>query len=544
LTLHYESDSDQIPVSDTLRVAAYARALDLGFCPVCAAVGQTIPVVEGRDVCRTHLRGHRAPAGEPGIPATPRPPAKVRPGRKRIRPLKGLRRAFLRRRATRKVPRATGSRRRLSPDRMEDAAALLVVQAITAKEMPRVIGWTSLVLYALDAQRPAGAKRSDSRTNLARIAVLLAVSADWRSGRRARPGRQVSAGVIGLSERTITRHWAILVKMGLIILEDEGRPLSSEMRDQAIEDMTLDPDQRARWYNRAEWRLAMPAWVREVTADALWPYIGRAVALVVEAASPAVSPVDNRGRVVVDKLPGLGVADQTVTPSFGCRVISTVPVDRSTFSYRPPVDNRPPDRKDSRRPGAKEQTGASRSPAKSRPGKAGRRMPIEVVRLARQAVADKRLSFMAGAEVQMICGTLHRFAMAGWTIEDVVAEARKRLADCKMTMLAETDAPARYLKWLLKHAVLSEPPAQIDAAAAETERLVREAHTQTWRSHMGTDRVPESAAVGGRAARALVEQLAAKRRTAKIDQDREYVRVEAMRRAVQWPEVARPADAG
>jgi hypothetical protein len=90
-------------------------------------------------------------------------------------------------------------------------------------------------------------------------------------------------------------------------------------------------------------------------------------------------------------------------------------------------------------------------------------------------------------------------------------------------MLATVTAPASYLAWLLTHAVPDEPPAQIAAALAEAARAER--IQRTARQHrQWTDREQRKVAAadspGGRQARRLVDQLAERRRQARLDRVR------------------------
>ncbi|MFI2667586.1 hypothetical protein [Micromonospora carbonacea] len=61
---------------------------------------------------------------------------------------------------------------------------------------------------------------------LARVAGVLAVDADWRSGRRAMPGRARSAELAGCTERAVTAAWSRAAGLGWAARTEAGRRLS------------------------------------------------------------------------------------------------------------------------------------------------------------------------------------------------------------------------------------------------------------------------------------------------------------------------------
>jgi hypothetical protein len=429
----------------------------------------------------------------------------------------------LRHDVVRKQPRDTGSRRRSSPARLEDHAQLLVVQAAAARRADRPAGWLALVLYALDQQRPPGARRRDARDNLARIAAVLAVSGDWRSGRRARPGRQTTAALLALAERTVQRHWRLLEGLGLAERESEGRLLDEAGRVAALLEESATSAQRRRWSDRSEWRLVFPGWVREICDEQLVPYVAAAQRLLADLGGPARWSDEPKA---VDNAAGQLSGSGSVAPSTVLKVLETVPVRRGSSFWRcRAVDNGPGE------PGnAEEPIGGATRHSPTAGGGSGRSgYAPETVVLARQVVAEGRLPFARGAEVHKVASVLRR--LRGWTLGDVVAEAELRLYECRQQMLRRVDSPAGYLRWLLKHAVPQEPLAQITAALGGPGRRSAEAVDWAHRRAMQIDHaaarrgrwqaqdrtaVPAAESVGGRAARALVEREAQRSREAKL----------------------------
>ena len=451
-----------------------------GYCVACASLGQHSEVARpGASLCQYHLRTG-APSTSPRRPARPAnapTPGQVRkPGPKRRD--QSWRRMFLHASPIAKAPRATGSQRRLSPGRMVDHAALLAVQARSAHKAPRPAAWLACVLYDLENNRPAGASRSDARDNIYRIAATMAVSGDWGSGRRSRPGRQVAAAITGRAERTVERHLQLLEGRDLARREIEGKLLTAEQRATNAQDDDVSPDQRLRWADRAEWTLTIPDWVRDITDEQIAPYVPIALALIDDLAAPTrpSDPVDNDGGKAVDNCPGQTPRTGSVAPSTVLKVISSLPVRRGSFSQPVPVEKpvAAPSPVTPEKP--KEPKGGASRPSPTERGPlgtgTGRRLDPQALSLARQALTDSRLGFLAGADLYPTANVLTRLAQAGWGVDDLVAEINLRLTECHKTLLDRADRPASYLKWLLSHAVPGEPPAQIAAALEETAREI------------------------------------------------------------------------
>ena len=179
-------------------------------------------------------------------------------------------------------------------------------QADGALDARRPVLWLASLLYGLDTPTLKGVS-----ANTGKVATLMAASADFRSGRRSRPGRAVSATLLGLSERTIERQWRILERLGVAVVTVEGSHLSTA---QAMEIGAQD-GQEARWRDRREWTLEFPAWTPDVPMAVRGGYEDHARALLEALARPEPAGA------LVER-----VTDGTSTPSPVAPVDNPVPV--------------------------------------------------------------------------------------------------------------------------------------------------------------------------------------------------------------------------
>jgi hypothetical protein len=496
---------------------------------VCAAVGQAVHTGPGGPPCVTHradasyrARGRRTAVRHPVRSRVPRRGAGRRPRRPR--------------RVLEHTPRVTGSRRVPSMLALELDARRLARLARYARRQHRVLSWLAVVAYHLDVHRPAGAGKADARRNALSVAMLHAVSADWASGRRSRPGRRLSAALLGLSERTVERHWQLLECARLLRGSDVGGRLLPTAARQAI---LTDLDERIRTANRKEMALSWPWWVREITDEQLAPYVDQVRVLLDELVA-RLAPVDNVH-------PGQMSLIESVAPSLGGKLFSSVPVVRTKFStpVTVVVDNvRPaPGRPKGRR---EQPSSASRSSSTNRGATIRPQSPLWAVDLARMVVTDGRLQPMRGAQVGRIARVLSAAVGPSWTVDDVVAEARIRLGEARQVMVATADWAPGYLAWLLKRAVPSEPPAQIQAAAHARLVDVNRQHHREIRAERD-ERYRQADTGHARPNAAYREAMA--RHAAKLAAKRGTAAPAALAAAgVEddggWPEVAVPGTAG
>lgn len=350
----------------------------------------------------------------------------------------------------------TGSTRVLSPRRLHKHAALLRRQARDAGAGGRPVAWLALLLARLAAGGVKGAS-----LNTGRVAAVLVASGDYGSGRRARPGRQVTAELLGISERTVERHWRILERLGMAAPTAAGRWLSPGERARVY----TDDDERSRWRDRQEWHLVTPAWVGDVDELLVDEQTHRARELLMEIAYG--KPVDNRGA-------GDLVLRRRVAPSTGGLGSRTWLAVRRGQSLRPN--------------GRKERTGGASRPASRSEGRHRvRRAPSEWVALARRMLDNGRFGWLRGTPVYMLGAVVRR--LSGWTVADVADECDRRMAALDFTY-GEVRAPAAFLRWLLAEADPGRPPRQMAHAAQVANRDSRHVRTADARS-AARDRIPD-----------------------------------------------------
>ena len=90
-------------------------------------------------------------------------------------------------------------------------------------------GWGRAVELLADALARDVAERSSTRgrpSGFRLVAAVMAVDADYRSGRRAMPGRAECAELAGVCERAVSSAWKRGVQIGAWIRTAEGRRLS------------------------------------------------------------------------------------------------------------------------------------------------------------------------------------------------------------------------------------------------------------------------------------------------------------------------------
>ncbi|WP_223874476.1 hypothetical protein [Salinispora mooreana] len=134
---------------------------------------------------------------------------------------------------------------------LEDAAvearfAQLTQRAEAEQRVAELAGWVDRLQVTVSAyaagggrgravelladvlSREAGARvcRRGRPSRLARVAAVLAVDSDWRTGRRALPGRERSAQLAGCTTRTVTDCWARAEALGWATRTHHGRRLS------------------------------------------------------------------------------------------------------------------------------------------------------------------------------------------------------------------------------------------------------------------------------------------------------------------------------
>jgi hypothetical protein len=376
--------------------------------------------------------------------------------------------------------RRTGSTRTLAPAKLHKSARLLRTQARHAGDLGRPVAWLALILARLDGLAQLGERVKGTSGNTGRVAAVLAASADFGSGRRARPGRQVTAVLLDVSERTVERHWRLLERLGVAARTADGRWLAAGERA----DVYAAAGERNRWRDRQEWRLVVPDWAAALDEDTVNAYTHRARELLMSIAYG--KPVDNSGAADL-------VVRRRVAPSTGGQGVRTwLPVRRGQ-SLRPD--------------GRKEQKGAASPHSSTGPGRRkARPAPSPGVALARQIADSGRFGWLRGTPTFMVAAVVRR--LSGWTVADVVDEVDQRMRLLDFTY-SEVRAPAAFLRWLLADADPARPPRQLAHAA---QAAARDANRDSRRPDSGQDgpagvRISDAARVT--AARAAARAAAA-----------------------------------
>ncbi|NUR27588.1 MAG: hypothetical protein HOV83_17395 [Catenulispora sp.] len=448
------------------------------FCPTCHEAGQYVPAAKPvvSALCQLHLR-------DPLAPGRSRE-ASLRPRRRRAGRTSGfaagaaalaalaaggaVRHRYAasspvppERKFFRCEPKPTGSERVLSRQMLRKAARRVARQARAAAKHGRAVEWLAVVLYALETLRPKGARRADARHNIALTAAVLASVGDFSAGRHCCPGRQVTAALVGRCEKTITRHWAVLVALQVVQVDAEGEWLRAEDRAAVY----ADAEQRNRWRNAKEFSLLIPAWVRSVTDEQISPYIAQAGGLLRQAVDPEMP---NTAQLQDHDMEAVS---RSVPPPPSPQLSVFLPVVRTKFSLA--AAKRSARRPSQIRPGGRGQSRAAQArPAstKSGPGRSSRSLPSQALILAAQLLADKRFRWLEGAPKYLLASAVRRFAEAGWTVADIDAQIELTLADRGWTWPGRVIAPVAYLAKLLESANPARPPRSLARAAVVRQR--------------------------------------------------------------------------
>lgn len=352
------------------------------------------------------------------------------------------------------------------------------------------VEWLTWLLYGIEAYRPKGASPVTGRAG-----SLMAVTASWASGAYARPGRFFSASALDCAERTIERHWRIIEGLGLAVVTVRGQWLSAERRREVL----ARPDETDRWRDRQEWTLTTPAWAAEVAADPeVQDVLDRCRAAAIEllreltrvvehrtrrAASPgrtgptsAAARCGARGALTRPRLarPVDNRPTGLLGPSF--RVAPSAVGLGSNYSSSLRVVLRPKGRKKPLLKGATSSHSPTRSGSRGRRAGSRPEVPRAAAVLARALLTRGRLPWLVRSPRYMLEATVRRFALAGWTPQDVECAAQNRLKELGYSPPQRVERPASYLAWLLNSADISMPPAQ--ARTADELRRKDERHAE------------------------------------------------------------------
>ncbi|WP_225854382.1 hypothetical protein [Micromonospora sp. ALFpr18c] len=438
-----------------------------------------------------------------------------------------------------------------------------------------------LLAELLAREAAARASRRGRPSRLARVAGVLAVDADYRTGRRALPGRDRSAQLSGCTTRTVTDCWARAEALGWAVRTRHGRRLTLAERTEL-----------GRYNDRAEFDLRP---VHHGDAATRAPYVPvallvlddllqHALALLAEAeddvdalTARTGAVVDHAGMVRRAQLrQAVATTRDTVladVEAIASRQIQTAnffpPRSASQgeylssclsrgFAHSPRLSYADRTDRTSRR-----EKRASRSPAeRSRAGtECDTSHPLQRPR-TRQAACRQtrrapawsgwaydlaralivRWTWLADASLPRVAATLGAALSRDWTAEMLDAWVRRTRGG--RGLLDAPDHPCGYLKWLLDEALAGDVAPPIPARRhAEHRRLVATAVAGEAAGRLATaragwddrDRGAQQERAGrGSARRAALAVAAAAARG-------EHAPARAMSADVEdWPEVAQP----
>jgi hypothetical protein len=407
----------------------------------------------------------------------------------------------------RHLPKDPGSWYRLQAGGLERAARKQALAAVRALRSPRPVAWLALALYQVRREHGAAMARADVRRIVGHLLTSLAVTSDYRSGRRSRPGRQVSAAIAECAERTVERWWPKFGELGLLQRTKAGKLLPAGERQTSFEDPYPDPDATdVRWRDRAEFTLLLSREVQEgLSVEDLWPYLVDATQMLAELAS-RIGPLPARAaaRVLpVDSSPS-SVALSLVLDFLSClTVTNSLSVERPrTIKAKRATSRRV------RRPDGREvhKGGASRlSPteegAPDRP-----EVTPEALATASQVVSRGFFPGLGPWATRKVAERL--LELPTWTPEDIELEAQRRLDACHKHLVSSPDSPFGYFRWLLAYADPDRPPFQARQAIAGHLTVMRTAREQA--RHAMWDARDAAAAALDSPARAAARAAAAR----------------------------------
>jgi len=361
------------------------------------------------------------------------------------------------------------------------------------------------------------------------VAAVLALDACWRSGRQARPGRNATAALVGVTEQTVTRSWRLLEEMGWATRTGEGRLATlAERRELGTHRIRAAFDVEALQHRPSGSVSACTAEALRVYARLIERVTGQLAAAqeALEALRGDVPAWTDRVRRVQlaaaatqaqEKLVALPEGSPGRRSSSGsylglgfCRVESS----RTLPGHGPGSAG------GERRPSGSPTSGGARSRRLTHPRTAdGLRRRLRA--RSRPGWADwapeiardlqKRWVWLAGTPMARVAATLGARLGPDWTAEALVGWVARRRAGRQM--LDDPAAPLAYLRTVLDQAFDGsvEPP----APAARHTAIVRECSAAA--AYEVAERMAARRAVAGWPARST---------SAPADLD--------------WPEVARP----
>ncbi|MEU0156807.1 hypothetical protein [Micromonospora fulviviridis] len=432
-------------------------------------------------------------------------------------------------------------------------------------------------LLARDAA--ARASRRGRPSMLARVAGVLAVDADYRTGRRALPGRDRSAHLAGCTERAVTAAWARAEALGWAKRTHQGGKLSLAERTEL-----------GRYNNRAEFDL-VPLHHGDPAARA--PYVPvallvlddllqHALALLADAEDDVDALVARTGAVVdhagLVRRAQLRVAAATARETLLADVESIAVAQIETGNFFPPRSasqgeyfssclsrgfSCSPAISYSGRVGrtSRREERASRSPMRSGPAGSGcdRSHPLRRPRTRYVACPPthrppgwaydlaralrRRWTWLQDEILPRVAATLGAALSEEWTVEALDGWVRR--ARGGRGLLAAPDNPCGYLKWVLEEALTGPvaPPYPARRHAEHRRRAAVEAAGAA-AGKLATARTGwddrDQAARAEHAGRGSARHAALAAAAAAARGDHATARAISAADVDDWPEVAQP----
>jgi hypothetical protein len=252
--------------------------------------------------------------------------------------------------------------------------------------------------------------------------VLLAymvLVADWRSGRRSRPGRACSAEILGITEDAVRKLWRRMEKAGVLEKTAEGRHLPHA-------EVKLQDPEAYHVADRAEWTVKVPqgVWAEDITAAHLDRAVEafRRLAARLAALDADLAPLQQALTAMTEAWQALAATRSDQANSTKCCPIYGF----ITVVVRSRIDSEQLSTPYGRKLLKSKADGATRRPisatkSQDRPRRKvrGRRMDPDAVVLARALKAEPRLPQLRNARMDYLTATVASRAKSGWTAWDV-----------------------------------------------------------------------------------------------------------------------------
>jgi len=403
------------------------------------------------------------------------------------------------------------------------------LEALTRVTQPVIRMAAALVLLERKIPRRRG-------KNLDVLLAHMLACGDWKSGRRSRPGRAVTAAILNVEEDTVRKMWRRMESFGILVRTAEGTRLAHDI-------VKLQEPEEYHIADRAEWtvRNAPDVYAEDVTPAHIERAVGAFAALAERLAEmdADLAPLEAPLAAMSESWTALlATRSQQGNGAYICPIngflFSTLP--SQVRSSSPSTAYGQKDEKDGAKRRPKSATTSRRPGSRS---SSGRRMDPDSLDLARELLDEDRLPQLRGSNIVFLASTVRSRAKAGWSASDVV---RAVTAACqrRSEQFGYYDPPKRQdvkaaAAWLKMMLTLVEdlypvdvPPHRAARAAAEELRAEREAAAAERRAQAGLRSEPESrpriVIPARRRARTAPEDLfadsvAARQRAARIERE-------------------------